>query len=69
MPMSRQEGDSLPVSKFVDRADGAFPLGTSRYEKRGVAAYLPSGIGQMYTVQPVFFRMPHAAIRPVPAQR
>ena len=25
VPMSRQEGDSLPVSKFVDRADGAFP--------------------------------------------
>ena len=31
------DGDSLPVSAFVDCADGQFELGASAYEKRGVA--------------------------------
>ena len=41
IPMSRQEGDSLPVSVFKDRADGTFPSGTSAYEKRGIALHVP----------------------------
>lgn len=66
VPMSRQEGDSLPVSKFVDRADGAFPLGTSRYEKRGVAAYLPRwDRTKCIQCNQCSFVCPHAAIRPV----
>ncbi|HZH93953.1 MAG TPA: pyruvate:ferredoxin (flavodoxin) oxidoreductase, partial [Tissierellaceae bacterium] len=31
-PMNRQEGDDLPVSTFVGREDGTFPMGTSEYE-------------------------------------
>ncbi|MCR3955967.1 MAG: pyruvate:ferredoxin (flavodoxin) oxidoreductase, partial [Gudongella sp.] len=30
-PMNRQEGDDLPVSTFVGREDGSFPMGTSEY--------------------------------------
>ena len=36
IPMTRQEGDDLPVSAFVGREDGTFPAGTAAYEKRGV---------------------------------
>ena len=35
------DGDSLPVSAFVDCADGQFELGASAYEKRGVAVVVP----------------------------
>src|SRR5690606_33575130 len=36
-PMERMEGDELPVSVFVeaDMEDGTFPMGTTKYEKRG----------------------------------
>jgi pyruvate-ferredoxin/flavodoxin oxidoreductase len=33
------KGDSLPVSAFV--ADGTFPTGTTQYEKRGIADFVP----------------------------
>ena len=36
-PIGLMDGDSLPVSKFVDIADGQFELGASAYEKRGTA--------------------------------
>lgn len=39
--MARNEGDSLPVSAFKGMEDGAYPLGTTAYEKRGIAPYLP----------------------------
>ena len=42
--MNRQEGDSLPVSTFTDYADGTFPMGTSQYEKRGIAVNIPKWI-------------------------
>ncbi|MGM9595319.1 MAG: pyruvate:ferredoxin (flavodoxin) oxidoreductase, partial [Oscillospiraceae bacterium] len=35
-PVDKMDGDSLPVSAFVDHADGTFELGASAYEKRGV---------------------------------
>ena len=66
LPMSRQEGDTLPVSKFVDRADGTFPLGTSRYEKRGVAVRLPRwDESKCIQCNQCSFVCPHGAIRPV----
>ena len=37
-PIGIMDGDSLPVSTFVDNADGQFELGASAYEKRGTAA-------------------------------
>lgn len=32
-PVLAQEGDKLPVSAFVDHADGAVPTGTTKFEK------------------------------------
>ena len=40
-PMARQEGDELPVSAFAGMEDGTFSLGTTAYEKRGIAVMLP----------------------------
>ncbi|MBU3183658.1 pyruvate:ferredoxin (flavodoxin) oxidoreductase [Clostridium estertheticum] len=40
-PMERHEGDELPVSAFVGMEDGSFPLGTTAYEKRGIAVLVP----------------------------
>ena len=41
MPINAQEGNSLPVSAFLKYADGATPLGTSSFEKRGIAVDMP----------------------------
>ena len=40
-PIDRMEGNSLPVSVFMDHADGQYELGASAYEKRGVAVTVP----------------------------
>ncbi len=40
-PVGRMDGDSLPVSAFVDHVDGTFELGAAAYEKRGVAVNVP----------------------------
>jgi len=40
-PMARMEGDELPVSAFSGIEDGTHPLGTTAYEKRGIAVMLP----------------------------
>ncbi len=40
-PISAQKGDSLPVSAFLEGADGTFPQGSSAYEKRGIAIDVP----------------------------
>ncbi len=40
-PMARHEGDELPVSAFNGIEDGTHPLGTTAYEKRGIAIMLP----------------------------
>jgi pyruvate-ferredoxin/flavodoxin oxidoreductase len=39
--MARLEGDDLPVSAFEGIEDGTYPLGTTAYEKRGIAVMLP----------------------------
>ena len=66
IPMNRQEGEDLPVSTFVERADGSFPLGTSRYEKRGVAVHLPKwDKTKCIQCNQCSFVCPHAAIRPI----
>ncbi len=38
-PILAQDGDSLPVSAFTP--DGTVPVGTSKYEKRGIAVEVP----------------------------
>ena len=40
-PISKMDGDSLPVSAFKDCADGQFETGASAYEKRGTAVMVP----------------------------
>ena len=39
--VSAQEGNNLPVSAFKDYVDGTTPVGTSAYEKRGIAVNMP----------------------------
>lgn len=64
-PINSQEGDDLPVSSFMDLADGTFPLGTSRFEKRGVAVHLPKwDINKCIQCNQCSFICPHSAIRP-----
>jgi len=66
IPMTRQEGDDLPVSAFVGREDGTFPAGTSAYEKRGVAVHLPKWKAEnCIQCNQCSFVCPHASIRPV----
>jgi len=65
-PMNRQEGDSLPVSAFVGREDGHFPMGTSAYEKRGIAVHVPEWqIDKCIQCNQCSYVCPHAAIRPI----
>ncbi len=41
-PISKMDGDSLPVSAFIDNPDGQFETGASAYEKRGTAVTVPT---------------------------
>ena len=40
-PISLMDGDSLPVSAFIENPDGQFEVGASAYEKRGIAVNVP----------------------------
>jgi pyruvate-ferredoxin/flavodoxin oxidoreductase len=40
-PISKMDGDSLPVSAFMENPDGQFEIGASAYEKRGTAVTVP----------------------------
>jgi pyruvate-ferredoxin/flavodoxin oxidoreductase len=63
IPMNKQKGDFLPVSAF--RPDGIFPMGTSKYEKRGVAINVPEWIMEnCIQCNQCSMVCPHAAIRP-----
>ena len=65
IPMNCQEGDDLPVSRFEELSDGTFPLGTSRFEKRGVAVHLPRwDKTKCIQCNQCSFVCPHSAIRP-----
>ncbi len=65
IPVNRMKGDDLPVSAFVGREDGTLPMGTSQYEKRGIAVNVPEWVDQ-YCIQcnQCSFVCPHAVIRP-----
>lgn len=64
-PMSAQKGDRLPVSTFLDRPDGEFPLGGSKFEKRGVAINVPEWHSEnCIQCNQCSYVCPHAAIRP-----
>ncbi|MEN6411602.1 MAG: pyruvate:ferredoxin (flavodoxin) oxidoreductase [Veillonellales bacterium] len=65
-PMNRQDGDKLPVSAFVDLADGTFPVGTAAYEKRGIAINVPEWqINNCIQCNQCAYVCPHAVIRPI----
>ncbi|MDO4459635.1 MAG: pyruvate:ferredoxin (flavodoxin) oxidoreductase [Clostridia bacterium] len=64
-PVGRMEGDSLPVSVFMDHADGTFEHGAAAYEKRGVAVMVPEWNGETCAeCNKCVFVCPHATIRP-----
>ena len=64
-PMNRQNGDSLPVSSFVGIQDGTFPMGTTAYEKRGIAINVPKwDVDKCIQCNQCSFVCPHAVIRP-----
>ena len=64
-PIDRMDGDSLPVSAFVDCADGQFELGASAYEKRGVAVVVPHwDETKCIQCNQCAYVCPHATIRP-----
>jgi pyruvate-ferredoxin/flavodoxin oxidoreductase len=65
IPMNRQKGDDIPVSAFVGREDGTFPLGTSAYDKRGIAIDVPMWKPEnCLQCNQCSYVCPHAAIRP-----
>lgn len=65
IPMNAQKGDTLPVSVFLGREDGTAPLGTSAYEKRGVAIDVPEwNISNCIQCNQCSYVCPHACIRP-----
>ena len=57
------KGDELPVSAFP--VDGTFPTGTTQYEKRGIADFIPVWDGEDICTQcnKCVAICPHAAIR------
>ena len=65
IPCNAQKGDTLPVSTFVDMADGTFPQGSAAFEKRGIAVDVPSW-NPDNCIQCNFcsYVCPHAVIRP-----
>ena len=64
-PVDKMDGDSLPVSAFVDHADGSFELGASAYEKRGVAVSVPEwDSAKCIQCNQCAYVCPHATIRP-----
>ena len=64
-PVGKMDGDSLPVSAFVDHADGTFEQGASAYEKRGVAVMVPEWNAETCAkCNRCAFVCPHATIRP-----
>ena len=64
-PVDKMDGDSLPVSVFVDHADGTFELGAAAYEKRGIAVSVPKWDAEKCVqCNRCAFVCPHATIRP-----
>ena len=65
MPINAQRGDSLPVSTFVGHEGGTFTMGTSVYEKRGIATAIPQWDPEKcIQCNQCAYMCPHAAIRP-----
>lgn len=66
-PINAQEGNQLSVRTLAENGmtRGDMPLGTTAYEKRGVALEVPEWISERCTMcNECSFVCPHAAIRP-----
>ena len=64
-PIGLMDGDSLPVSAFVDCVDGQFVTGASAYEKRGTAVMVPEWDAEKcIQCNNCAFVCSHATIRP-----
>ena len=64
-PCNSLKGDDLPVSTFLNYQDGTMPLGTTAYEKRGIATRLPVwDATTCIQCNRCSFVCPHAVIRP-----
>jgi pyruvate-ferredoxin/flavodoxin oxidoreductase len=65
IPVNSMKGDDLPVSAFIGREDGTLPMGTSQYEKRGIAVNVPEWASEnCIQCNQCAFVCPHAVIRP-----
>ena len=64
-PINAQDGDLLPVSAFKGIEDGTWYQGTAKYEKRGVAAFVPEWNPEnCIQCNKCAYVCPHASIRP-----
>ena len=64
-PINAQDGDLLPVSAFKGIEDGTWYQGTAKYEKRGVAAFVPVwNEANCIQCNQCAYVCPHASIRP-----
>lgn len=65
-PINAQDGDLLKVSAFKGYEDGTWPQGTAAYEKRGVAAFVPTwNADNCIQCNKCAFVCPHSCIRPI----
>ena len=65
-PINAQNGADLPVSAFKGYEDGTWEQGTSAYEKRGVAGFVPVwNPDNCIQCNKCAFVCPHASIRPI----
>ena len=64
-PINAQNGDLLKVSAFKGIEDGTWPQGTAAYEKRGVAAFVPTWTPEnCIQCNKCAYVCPHSCIRP-----
>lgn len=65
IPVVKQQGNNISVSNFQTTPDGSMPMGTSKYERRGIAADVPDwNSSPCVQCNQCAYVCPHAAIRP-----
>lgn len=65
VPTNTLTGDLVPVSTFVDTANGMIPSGTAAFEKRGIAADVPKwNMANCMQCNWCSYVCPHGVIRP-----
>ena len=65
-PIAKLKGDDLPVSAFMDLVPDTFPVGTTKWEKRGVALDVPVWLAEnCIGCNRCSVYCPHAVVRPI----